>query len=81
MPGRPVTVRSAPPGAFGAAGGWMLFARAFSRYAEASGAYDRYYGSLSVMALAMLWLYASMLLLFCGGVLNSLLEQRRSRSA
>jgi uncharacterized BrkB/YihY/UPF0761 family membrane protein len=59
----------------------MLFARAFSRYAEASGAYDRYYGSLSVMALAMLWLYASMLLLFCGGVLNSLLEQRRSRSA
>ena len=36
---------------------------------------------VAVMALAMLWLYASMLLLFCGGVLNSLLEQRRSRSA
>lgn len=81
MPGRPVTVRSALPGAFGAAGGWMLFARAFSRYAEASGAYDRYYGSLSIMALAMLWLYVSMLLLFCGGVLNRMLEQRRSRSA
>lgn len=81
MPGCPVTVRSALPGAFGAAGGWMLFARAFSSYAGKSGAYDRYYGSLSIMALAMLWLYVSMLLLFCGGVLNRMLEQRRSRSA
>ncbi len=79
FPSRPVTLRSALPGAFGAAVGWLVFARGFSAYAERTRAYDFYYGGLSVMALAMFWLYASMLLLFCGGILNCMLEERRRR--
>ena len=59
--------------------GWLVFARGFSAYAERTRAYDFYYGGLSVMALAMFWLYASMLLLFCGGILNCMLEESRKR--
>lgn len=72
---------SALPGAFAAAVLWMLFTRIFSVYAEKFGNYSLYYGSLSVMALAMLWLYICMYLLFCGGILNRELEQRRRRKA
>lgn len=81
FPNRPVHMGSALPGAFAAAVLWMLFTRIFSVYAEKFGNYSLYYGSLSVMALAMLWLYICMYLLFCGGILNRELEQRRRRKA
>lgn len=76
FPNRPVRAVSALPGAFSAAVLWMLFTRLFSVYAEKFGHYSLYYGSLSVMALAMLWLYTCMFLLFCGGILNCELERR-----
>ena len=76
FPNRPVRAASALPGAFSAAVLWMLFTRLFSTYAERFGHYSLYYGSLSVMALAMLWLYICMFLLFCGGILNCELERR-----
>ena len=79
FPNRPVQARSALPGAFAAAVLWMLFSRIFSVYAEKFGNYSLYYGSLSVMALAMLWLYCCMYLLFCGGILNRELERARKR--
>lgn len=79
FPNRPVTLLSALPGAFGAAVLWAVFSRLFSRYVDRFGNYSLYYGSLSVMAMAMLWLYACMYLLFCGGILNCELERLRKR--
>ena len=76
FPNRPVRAASALPGAFSAAVLWMLFTRLFSVYAEKFGHYSLYYGSLTVMALAMFWLYICMFLLFCGGILNCELERR-----
>ena len=74
-----MTAGSALPGAFASAVLWVLFSRLFSAYAERCGHYSLYYGSLSVMALAMLWFYACMYILFCGGILNCELERLRKR--
>lgn len=44
-----------------------------------------YYGSLSTIAMAMLWLYVCMLILFCGGMLNCAIkvsrQERKARRA
>lgn len=79
FPNRRVCVGSALPGAFCTAVLWMVFSRLFSRYVDRFGNYSLYYGSLSVMALAMLWIYSCMYLLLCGGILNRELERLRNR--
>lgn len=79
FPNRPVSIPSALPGAFSTAVLWVVFSRLFSRYVDRFGNYSFYYGSLSVMAMAMLWIYACMYLLFCGGILNCELERMRKR--
>lgn len=79
FPNRKVTAGSALPGAFSAAVLWVVFSRLFSRYVDRFGNYSLYYGSLSVMALAMLWIYSCMYLLLCGGILNCELERLRNR--
>lgn len=43
------------------------------------GSYSVFYGSLAGIAMAMLWLYVCMSILFYGGVLNCLLFERRSQ--
>ena len=52
---------------------------------ETFGNYSLYYGSLSTIAMAMLWLYVCMLILFCGGMLNRALQvsaqERKERLA
>lgn len=58
------------PGAAASAGLWIGFTRLFTLYVETFGNYSLYYGSLSTIAMAMLWLYVCMLILFCGGMLN-----------
>lgn len=58
------------PGAAVAAVGWEVFSALFSSYVLRFGHYSLYYGSLSVIALTMLWLYVCMLILFLGAVLN-----------
>ncbi len=44
-----------------------------------------YYRSLSTIAMAMLWLYVCMLILFCGGMLNCAIkasaQERKARRA
>ena len=73
------------PGAAAASALWIGFTRLFTLYVENFGNYSLYYGSLSTIAMAMLWLYVCMLILFCGGMLNRALEvaaqERRERRA
>ncbi len=60
-----------------------MFTRLFTLYVARFGNYSLYYGSLSTIAVAMLWLYVCMLILFCGGMLNRALQveaqERRER--
>ena len=79
FPNRRVRFPSALPGAFCGAVLWVVFTQLFSYYVERFGNYSLYYGSLSVIALAMLWLYTCMVILFCGGILNCELDRARSR--
>ena len=77
LPNRPVRLGAALPGAFGAAALWVLFSQLFTLYVENFGNYSLYYGSLSVIAMTMLWLYVCIFLFFCGAVLNRQLERRQ----
>lgn len=65
------------PGAAASAGLWIGFTRLFTLYVETFGNYSLYYGSLSTIAMAMLWLYVCMLILFCGGMLNCAIKVSR----
>ena len=81
LPNRPIRYSSSLPGAFGSAVAWVVFTHAFSLYVDRFGNYSLYYGSLSVMAMAMLWLYTCMYILLCGGILNCELERLQKRRA
>ena len=83
FPHRKERFRDSLPGAVAAAGLWIVFTRLFTLYVAHFGNYSLYYGSLSTIAVAMLWLYVCMLILFCGGMLNRALQvaaqERRER--
>ena len=81
LPNRPVRLGASLPGAFVTAVLWVLFSQLFTLYVENFGNYSLYYGSLSVIALTMLWLYVCIFLFFCGAVLNRQLERRRGQRA
>ena len=61
------------PGALCAAVGWEVFSSLFSYYVNRFGNYSLYYGSLSVIALTMLWLYVCIGIVFLGAVLDRFL--------
>lgn len=79
FPDRRGSVGSALPGGFFSAVLWVVFTQLFSLYADRFANYSIYYGSLAVMAMAMLWLYVCILILFCGGLLNYELERQSNR--
>ena len=79
FPNRKTAYAATLPGAFGAAVVWVVFSQLFSFYVSRFGNFSLYYGSLSLIALAMLWLYACMLFLFYGGVLNCELVKLRQK--
>ncbi len=64
------------PGAALAALSWLIFTRGYSLYARVSGSYSLLYGSLSIIAMGMIWLYICISILFYGCVLNICLERR-----
>lgn len=63
------------PGAAVSAVGWQGFSRIFSYYVENVAGYTSIYGSVYVVALAMLWLYCCVSILLFGGGVNRLLQQ------
>ena len=81
LPNRSVSLGASLPGAFVTAVLWVHFSQLFTLYVENFGNYSLYYGSLSVIAMTMLWLYVCIFLFFCGAVLNRQLERRRGVNA
>lgn len=77
FPNRKLSFSSSLTGALATAVLWTVFSRVFTVYADKFSNYSIYYGSLSVIAMAMLWLYVCLFLFFCGGILNRELERRR----
>lgn len=73
FPNRRNTLGTSLPGALLSAIGWTVFSQLFSYYVENFPYYSNIYGSVYAFALSMLWLYACLLILFYGGVLNRLL--------
>lgn len=67
------------PGAVGTAIGWIIFSSVFTFYISRTGDYSVYYGSLSVIAMTMLWLYVCMCIFFYGGLLNYRLSVRKGK--
>lgn len=76
LPNRKTTVMRQIPGAFVASAGWLIFSYIYSFYVNNFSNYTKFYGTMTTMALLMLWLYACMYILFLGGMLNHLLEKK-----
>ena len=79
FPNRRVSLRTALPGAALSAFGWLVFTYGFSYYVRISGSYSVLYGSLSIIAIGMLWLYICICILFYGSVFGLWLEARRQK--
>ncbi len=79
LPNRENKVRASIPGAVFASLGWMGFSKLYSVYVSFSS-YSNVYGSVYAVALSMLWLYCCVTILFYGGVLNRILEERSLRN-
>ncbi|MCX6550369.1 MAG: YihY/virulence factor BrkB family protein, partial [Acidobacteria bacterium] len=63
------------PGAVAATLLWMLASIGFSWYASHFGAYQKTYGAIGGVIVALLWLYASGLAILVGAELNAAIEQ------
>lgn len=70
FPNRKVRIRQALPGALLASLGWLIFTLFFSLYARYFSHYSVIYGSISIIAFGMLWLFICMCILFYGSVFN-----------
>lgn len=64
------------PGALFGSLGWLTFSSLFSVYVENFSNYTNIYGSVYSVALAMLWLYMCVSIVFYGGVLNRILKRK-----
>ena len=56
----------------------LIHHREATFYVRISGSYSVLYGSLSIIAIGMLWLYICICILFYGSVLGMWLEERRA---
>lgn len=81
LPTRRVKPLHALPGAVLSAGGWVGFSFLFSFYIDHMGNFSRTYGSLTAVAVCMLWLYFCMYILFIGAEVNQLLAHPRIKEA
>lgn len=67
------------PGALLATTGWMSFSFLYSYYVDHISNYSSFYGTMTMIALLMVWLYACMYMLFFGGLLNYMLLEHKFR--
>ena len=79
LPHRRLSIPGQIPGAMFSAAGWALTSLAFSFYFRYFGSYAVTYGSLTAVILFMLWLYASICILFVGAEINWFLLFYRER--
>lgn len=64
------------PGAVVASLGWMIYSKLFSIYVTYFTTYTNIFGSIYALALAMLWLYFCISILFYGAALNRWLQEK-----
>lgn len=76
LPNRRNRVRDSWPGAVLTAFGWLTFSDLFSIYVEHFQNYANIFGSVYAAALAMLWLYCCVCIIFYGAALNRYLMER-----
>ncbi len=76
LPNRKQRFKKQIPGAVIAAAGWIIFSAIFSIYVDKFTRYATFYGTMTLVALIMVWLYGCMYVLFAGGFINCVLEQR-----
>lgn len=76
FPSKKIPIRQALPGAALAALGWLIFTLCFSVYAHYFSNYSVLYGSLSIIAFGMLWLYVCICILFYGFLFNMYLHKK-----
>lgn len=69
------------PGALVASLGWLGFSDLFALYVEYFPNYANIFGSVYAVALAMLWLYCCINIIFYGAVINRMLSDWRGRKA
>jgi len=81
LPNRKTKVLHELPGAVLTAAGWVGFSFLFSFYVDNLSNYTAIYGSLTVIVLCMLWLYACMYILFIGAEINAILCNPAVRKA
>ena len=79
LPGGRRSLRDQLPGAALTAVGWALFTWLFSTFMPIFWK-SSIYGSLASLFLTLLWLEASINILFLGGALNAVLSERRTES-
>lgn len=72
-------LREHVPGAFLSTFGWLLFSYLYSYYVDYFNNYSSFYGTMTTIALLMVWLYACMYILFLGGILNEYLKHHNTR--
>lgn len=77
LPGKRSGFRESLPGALFGSVGWMTFSALYSIYMENFSRYTAVYGSVYAVALAMLWLYMCVCIVFYGGALNRFLMEKR----
>ncbi len=63
------------PGAVTAVASWLVVSWAFGIYAVSTASYALYYGSLTAVAVMLVWLYLTSLSLVVGAEVNAMLER------
>lgn len=77
LPSRNQSLRGSLPGAVFASVGWMVCSNLFSLYVEYFPNYAHVFGSIYAAALAMLWLYTCICIVFYGAALNRWLAEHK----
>ena len=80
LPNRRNSIGQSFPGAVLASIGWLTFSDLFSIYVEHFPNYANIFGSVYAVALAMLWLYWCICIVFYGGALNRFFMERKRRT-
>ena len=78
IPNKKQRFRNQIPGAVFATIAWIVFSYGFSIYVDKYNNYASFYGTMTTIALTMVWLYACMYMLLLGGFINYILEYKRS---
>jgi len=70
-------IRDTLPGAVISSLGWLILSDLFSMYVENFASLSNIYGSVYTLALAMLWLYCCLSMIFYSAAFNQYLEDHK----